>query len=249
MIAAARALASGVLVAWSLMLVHPAAAEDGSDDVRTKEDVEAIVREYLLREPEVIYEALQVLQERRAVAAAEQQRAAIAANGEELYLDPDTPALGAEEPEVVLVEFFDYRCSYCRRVVGPVQALLEDEPGLRIVFKELPVLGPDSVLAARAALASDLQGGYGDFHFALMEAEDLSRESILRIAGELGLDATRLEADMDSEQVGALIDRNYRLASELGIEGTPAFVVGDELIPGAVDQARLRELIEEARSS
>jgi protein-disulfide isomerase len=250
MSAAARALAAGGLVAWMLALATPAVAQDdGKDEVRTKGEVEAIVREYLLREPDVIYEALQVLQQRRAVAAAEQQRQAIAANDQELYLDPNTPALGAEEPEVVLVEFFDYRCTYCRRVVDSVQALLDGEPGLRIMFKELPVLGPDSVLAARAALASDIQGGYRDFHFALMGAEDLSRESILRIAREVGLDVNRLEADMDSEQIGELIDRNYRLASQLGIEGTPAFVIGDELIPGAVDQARLRELIEEARSS
>jgi protein-disulfide isomerase len=245
----ARALGWGVLVIGALTIINPAAADDGTDQVRTKQDVETIVREYLLREPDVIYEALQVLQQQRAVAAAEQQRAAIAANDEELFQDPNTPALGAEEPEVVLVEFFDYHCTYCRRVVASVRALLEDEPGLQIVFKELPVLGPESVLAARAALASDIQGGYRNFHFALMEAEDLSRESILRIAREVGLDVDRLQADMDSKGIGELIDRNYRLASQLGIEGTPAFVIGDELIPGAVDQTRLRELIEQARPS
>lgn len=249
MSAVVRALASGVLIAGTLALANSAIAESGTDEVRTKDDVEAIVREYLLREPDVIYEALQVLQQRRAVAAAEEQRQAIAANDQELYRDQHTPALGAEEPEVVLVEFFDYRCSYCRRVVDSVQTLLKDEPGLQIMFKELPVLGPDSVLAARAALASDIQGGYSDFHFALMEAEDLSRASILRIARDVGLDVGRLEADMDSERIGELIDRNYRLASALGIEGTPAFVVGDQLIPGAVDETRLRELIEQARPS
>jgi protein-disulfide isomerase len=235
----------GALMVAATALAPPAMAEE--PEGRSKEEIEAIVRDYLMREPEVIFEALQVLQEKRAVAEAERQKEAIVANRDQIYEDAQTPTLGAESPEVTLVEFFDYRCTYCRLVVTAIRSLLDDEPGLRVAFKELPVLGPDSVVAAKAALASEAQGGYRDLHFALMDAEDLSKESILDIAEGVGLDPDRLARDMESPEIQQEIERNYALANELGIEGTPAFVVGDELIPGAVDQARLKELIENAR--
>jgi protein-disulfide isomerase len=116
------------------------------------------------------------------------------------------------------------------------------------VFKELPVLGEDSVRAARAALAAERQGRYPPFHFALMTSDDLSPEAIRRLATEVGLDPDQLEQDMDAPEIQEAIDANYRLAQELGIEGTPAFVIGEELIPGAVDKARLEALIADARA-
>jgi protein-disulfide isomerase len=212
------------------------------------EQVEKIVRDYLLREPEVIYQALQELQRRQAEADAARQRAAIAAHQDELLEAPDTPVGGNPDGDVSLVEFFDYRCAYCRRVVSSMRALLEEDQELRVVFKELPVLGEDSVRAARAALASQSQGGYVPFHFALMAADDLSMTGIRAAAASVGLDPDRLEADMSSPEVTAAIEANYQLANQLGIEGTPAFVIGDQLIPGAVDKARLEQLIRQARS-
>ena len=206
------------------------------------------MREYLLREPEVIYEAIQELQRRQAEAAAAQQRAAIAANQGKLLDDPTSPVGGNPDGDVTLVEFFDYRCAYCRRVVSSMRALLEEDRGLRVVFKELPVLGPDSVRAARAALASRRQAGYVPFHFALMTTDDLSLQGIRAAAEQVGLDPDRLEADMAAPEVLAAIEANYALANALGIEGTPAFVIGDQLIPGAVDKGRLEQLIDEARS-
>jgi protein-disulfide isomerase len=129
-----------------------------------------------------------------------------------------------------------------------MRALLDEDRALRVVFKELPVLGPDSVRAARAALASRRQDGYVPFHFALMTTDDLSLEGIRAAAEALGLDPDRLEADMAAPEVIAAIEANYALANALGIEGTPAFVIGDQLIPGAVDKARLEQLIDQARS-
>jgi protein-disulfide isomerase len=212
------------------------------------DQVEKIVRDYLLREPEIIYEALQELQRRQAEAEAAQQRAAIAAHQDELLDAPDTPVGGNPDGDVTLVEFFDYRCAYCRRVVTSMRTLLDEDRRLRVVFKELPVLGEDSVRAARAALASQSQGGYVPFHFALMAADDLSMQGIRAAAAAVGLDPDRLEADMSSPEVMAAIEANYELANQLGIEGTPAFVIGDQLIPGAVDKARLDQLIRQARS-
>jgi protein-disulfide isomerase len=212
------------------------------------EQIEKIVREYLLREPEVIYQALEELQRRQTAAAAARQRAAIAENQHQLLDDPASPVGGNPDGDVTLVEFFDYRCAYCRRVVSSMRALLDEDRGLRVVFKEMPVLGPDSVSAARAALASRKQNGYLPFHFALMAADDLSPAGIRATAQSVGLDPDRLEADMAAPEVSAAIEANYALANKLGIEGTPAFVIGDQLIPGAVDKARLEQLIDEARS-
>jgi protein-disulfide isomerase len=136
----------------------------------------------------------------------------------------------------------DYRCGFCRRMVPAIQQLLAEDPGLGIAMKEMPVLGADSVRAAHA------QGAYPDMHFALLAADDLSDEGILAVARELGLDLERLRRDMDSTGIDAHIQANYRLARELGIEGTPAFVIGDQLIPGAIDKGRMQALIEQERT-
>jgi protein-disulfide isomerase len=226
----------------------PARAEQTKPVDLPVEQIEKIVRDYLLREPEVVYDALQELQRRQAEATAARQRVAIAENQGELMNDRASPVGGNPDGDVTLVEFFDYRCAYCRRVVSSMRALLDEDRGLRVVFKELPVLGPDSERAAQAALASRNQDGYVPFHFALMAADDLSLAGIRAAAKTVGLDPDRLEADMAAPEVTATIKSNYALANELGIEGTPAFVIGDQLIPGAVDKARLEQLIDEARS-
>jgi protein-disulfide isomerase len=238
-------LAAGLTAAGAL----PAAAEEAPPPVDLPvEQIEQVVRDYLLREPEVIYQALEELQRRQQVAASERQKEAIAQAQDELLHDPASPVAGNPAGNVTLVEFFDYRCTYCRRVVPALQALLDDDSELRVVFKELPVLGEDSVRAARAALASRHQDAYLEFHFALMDASDLSQDGILAIARDVGLDPERLAQDMEAPEVQAAIEANYALASRLGIEGTPAFVIGENLIPGAVGKARLVELIEGERA-
>ena len=143
------------LMAAVLARAEPAAAAD-----LTVEQIEKIVREYLLREPKVVFDALQELQRQEAEATAARQTAAIAANQKKLLDDPLTPVGGNPDGDVTVVEFFDYRCTYCRRVVSSLRELLDEDDGLRVVFKDMPVLGPDSVRAARAALASRKQDGY-----------------------------------------------------------------------------------------
>jgi protein-disulfide isomerase len=215
------------------------------------EQVEKIVRDYLMREPEIIYQALEELQKRQAEQQAEQQKQMLTSRKDDLVNDPATPIAGNPDGNVTLVEFFDYRCGFCRRVLSSMQALMQEDQELRIAFKELPVLGEDSVRAARAALASQKQNRdlYLDFHLALMSAEDLSADGIRTIAKDVGFDPDQLEQDMQSEEVSKAIEANYQLASALGIEGTPAFVIGDTLVPGAVDKARLVELIEKTRTA
>ena len=244
---ARHAVTVSVLAAITLAAAAPATRAEQPADLSVQQ-IEKIVREYLLREPEIIYQALEELQRRQAEAEAARQQAAIAENRGDLLNDPASPVGGNPDGDVTLVEFFDYRCAYCRRVVSSMRALLDEDRDLRVVFKELPVLGPDSERAARAALASRRQGGYVPFHFALMAAEDLSLQGIRAAAEAVGLDPDPLEADKSAPEVKAAIQANNALANELGIEGTPAFVIGTQLIPGAVDKARLEQLIREARS-
>jgi protein-disulfide isomerase len=234
---------------WGASGAELHAADRAAAPELSAEQIEQIVREYLLREPEIIYEALQELQRRQAAAATERQQAAIRDNHDALFANPAAPTAGNPNGGVTLVEFFDYRCTYCRRVVGSLQTLLETTDDLRIVFKELPILGEDSVRASRAALASQKQNRYVPFHFALMTADDLSLPAIRAMAAELGMDPDRLEADMAAPEVSQAIEVNFRLAGELGIEGTPAFIIDDQLIPGAVDLARLEQLIDDAREN
>jgi protein-disulfide isomerase len=213
------------------------------------DQVEAIVRDYLMREPEIIYEALQELQRRETAAETERRKAALTARKDDLFHSTASPVGGNPEGNITLVEFFDYRCGYCRRVVGSLRALVDQDEGLRVVFKEFPILGEDSVRAARAALAAERQGLYMPFHFALMAADDLSMAGIVQVAAGVGLDTDQLAKDMELPEIQAEITANYALARELGIEGTPAFVIGDNLVPGAVTEERLAALIDEARTN
>jgi protein-disulfide isomerase len=244
-----RVLGAGLL----LGLAMPGAmADEASKAVDLPvEQIEQIVRDYLMREPEIIYQALEALQKRQAAEQAERQKETLVSREDDLLRDPMTPIAGNPEGAVTLVEFFDYRCGYCRRVLSSMQALMEEDQELRVAFKELPVLGEDSVRAARAALASRKQDEslYLDFHLALMSAKDLSAEGISTIAERIGFDPTQLAKDMKSEEITKAIEANYELASALGIEGTPAFVIGKSLVPGAVEKARLSELIEAARTA
>lgn len=243
-------LKATVLAAFglTLMLGSAARAEQPASPL-PREEIEKIVREYLLREPEIIYEAIQELQQRRAVAEAQRQQQAIEANKKALVANADDPVFGNPDGDVTLVEFFDYRCGYCRSMVPGLNSLVAKDKGLRVVMKEFPVLGADSVLAARASLAAEKQGRFKDFHLALMGAKELNEAAIVSIAGRLGLDADRLVKDMDSEDVQRTIEANAQLAGELGITGTPSFVIGNKLLPGAVDIAQLESLIAAERQT
>ncbi|MGF1474276.1 MAG: DsbA family protein [Geminicoccaceae bacterium] len=241
-------LCLSIVVSFLLMAafapLKTAAAEDLS-----REQVEEIVRDYLLREPEIVYQALQELQRKQDQARVANAARAIEANKAALFDNPDDPKIGAEDPAVTVVEFFDYRCGFCRRMVPAITETLESQSDVRLVLKELPVLGPDSVRASRAALASRMQDEdlYGDFHFALLEADDLSEGGLVKIAEGIGLDGEQLLVDMDKEEIDQMIDANYALASALGIEGTPAFIIGDEFMPGAIDLNTMMQAIERQR--
>ena len=227
----------------------PAWAQAPQPTPLTREQVEQIVRDYLLRNPEVILEAVQSLEDKRRAQAETAQRAAVSAKRDAILKDPDAPVAGNPNGDVTLVEFFDYRCPYCKRVAEPLAELLKADRNLRFVYKELPILGPESVVASRAALAARAQGKYQPMHDALMRARGtLDEQAVFRIAGEVGLDVGRLKADMARPEITAMLDRNLKLAKDLGLNGTPAFVIGDRVIPGAVDLDTLKQLVADARA-
>ena len=211
--------------------------------------IEQIIRDYLLRNPEVLREAMQALEAKQRTAETERVKGVIAQRREEILRDPDSPVGGNPDGDATVVEFFDYRCPYCRAVVPTLATAAGEDPKLRIVYKEFPILGPSSALAARAALASREQGKYLAFHRALMAAEgDFTEARILEIAASVGLDTARLRKDMEDPKIIATIQRNHALARSLGINATPSFVIGEALVVGGMEAATLKLWIAKARS-
>jgi len=246
-------LAAALIVAAFGWLAYDARKNAGNEVAGVADDMhvdefQRRVRRYLTENPEVIVEAMQRYEARRAVAARDEIKIALAEHEVALLRDPASPVGGNPQGDVTLVEFSDYNCPYCRRV-APVLAEAEAaDPMLRIVYKEIPILGPDSVYAAEAALAADRQGKYMAFHRALMSAKGVAAEGlILAIAAKLGLDVARLKADVEDPAIQAAIDRNLALSRALRITGTPSFVVGSEIARGAIDLEAMQALIREAR--
>lgn len=212
-------------------------------------EIERIVGDYIRNNPEIIVDAFRQLEDRRRLAEAEQLQRQIAQEREALINDPGSPVGGNPNGDVAVVEFFDYRCPYCKVVAPALARLIEDDANLRFVYKEWPILGPVSVVAARAALAAREQGLYVAFHDRLMSgSEQLSEKMIFDIAEDTGLNVEKLRQDMELPEIEAILQRNAKLAARLRITGTPAFVIGDVLVPGAVELSDLKALVEEARS-
>ena len=208
---------------------------------------DAAIERYIRTHPEVIVQSLQALEAKREAALREHQKAALATKQHELLHDPTSPVSGNPKGEITLVEFYDYRCGYCRKAAQAVTDLQKEDPRVRVVYKDFPILGEPSELAAKAALASQAQGKHQAFHEALLASHaDMTKEEILKIAAGVGLDANRLEADMANPQWQAVIEKNRALAQDLGISGTPGFIVGNELVPGLLDLTGLKELITRA---
>jgi protein-disulfide isomerase len=224
-------------------VASPASAEDFS-----RAEIEQIVHDYLMAHPEVILEAVQALQARQEAEAAARAAANLAQLRDDIFGGPATMIAGNPDGDVTLVEFFDYRCGYCRRVAPDVLALIQRDSGVRFAMKEFPILGEESVYASRAAIAAAAQDMYWEMHLALLNFRGTyDEDSIRAIAADLGMDPDRLVADMASSQVDAVINRNYELAQALGINGTPAFIVGDTIVPGAISLQALQQLIAEER--
>jgi len=213
-----------------------------------RQEIIGILREALKTDPSILREALETLRDSQTRDRQEAQRNAIAAHAEALFRDPADPVRGNPEGRITLVEFFDARCGYCKQLHPTLTELMRWAPDLRVVLKDLPILGPNSVLASRALLAAQRQGKYAPLHDALLRLREEPTEPVLkREAERLGLDWARLRRDMDDPAIARRLEANIRLAQALSIEGTPALVIGDSLVPGAVDLATLERLVAEQR--
>ena len=204
--------------------------------VADKAGIERVVHDYLLANPEVIPQAMQKLQER-------ESGRAVAASRSRIETPYPGAMMGNPDGDITLVEFFDYNCGYCRASLPTIERLVKSDPKLRVVFRELPILAEESRDAARASLAAAAQGRFAAFHQALYESGPVSAQSITAAARGTGVNLAKIPDDVDTEIAG-----NLGLAAKLGISGTPAWVVGDKVLSGALPFDRLQEAIAEVRT-
>ncbi len=214
-------------------------------------EVEKIVREYIIQNPEIIEEALTELERRNQVAEAQARSQAILAETDALLRSSDDVILGNPVGDATLVEFFDFNCGYCKRAAPDVKALVAEDPNLRVVLKEFPILGPGSVEAAKVALSVKRLAGDAaarDFHIRLMEMQgQINANRALDLSENMGLDRKKLSEEMVTPAVEAIVAANLALAQRLGLTGTPSFVVGDQIIEGAVGKEPLADAINVVR--
>lgn len=236
-------LCFGLLILTGITI--PSAAQMTAKD---RTGIENIVRHYILENPEIIAEALGILQNRERLALGKSQQEALRRSNAQLYENPMTPEYGNPQGDVVVVEFFDYQCGYCKRVFPDFMEVVNADKKLRVIWKELPILGPISRFAARAAMASAKQGRYFDYHVALLGLRGrLTEKRVMDTAKNVGLDMKRLIKDMGSPRINQYLDETLELAKNLGINGTPAFLIGNQLVPGAISANKMREIIAQAR--
>jgi len=240
-----------ILALSSLAAPAPTTAADGLNDDQRRE-IEKMIEQHIMDHPEVVMESIKRLQDRMAREEEERAKANLVASRDKLISDPSSPVGGNPDGDVTIVEFFDYRCGFCKRVFPALMEVMKSDPKVRYVFKEFPILGPESVMATKASLAVwrlDPEK-YMDVHAALLEVKGgMSLNKILKTVADAGADPHTVAKEMDSPEIEAMIRDTYELADSLRITGTPAFVIGDELVPGAVDIATIRRLIAKSRGS
>jgi len=233
-----------------LMLALPVAAQEFS--APQKGEIERIIKEYLIGHPEVLQEAIAELDKRQAAADVEKAKAAVAGNAETLFNSTRQVVLGNPKGDVTMVEFFDYNCGFCKKAMADMFELLKDDPKLRIILKEFPVLGPGSVEAARVAVAVRMQDKTGkkyiEFHQKLLGGRgQADKARALAVAKEVGMDMKRIDTDLASDEIKVSLEESLKLAETLGLNGTPSYIVGNDVVIGAVGLDALRVKVSTAR--
>jgi protein-disulfide isomerase len=235
-----------LLASTALFLLPLSSFADSLSEDRVKE----LVLEAIRDNPGIVLEAIQMIEKREKTAKAFEVKQVLTSNRDALERDPNAPVFGNPEGDVTVVEFFDYNCPYCRRVKPHMEALLDADKNVRVVYREWPILGEGSVFAARAALASREQGKYDEFHWAMMELKGRVEESnVMQAAEKLGIDTAQLRRDMESLKINEHIETSMRLARSLGFNGTPSFVIGEALAPGLIEADQMIEMVNQARAA
>jgi protein-disulfide isomerase len=242
------AVACAALVAAAL----PYAVRADEFSAPQRGEIEKIVRDYLVSHPEVLQEAMTELDKRQSAAEAEKHKDVVKQQAATLFSSPRQVNLGNPQGNVTFVEFFDYNCGYCKRAMGDMLTLLKDDPNLKIVLKEFPVLGPGSVEAAQVAVAVRMQDKTGkkylEFHQKLLGGRgQADRAHALAVAKDIGMNMAQIDKDMQSPEVKATLEENFKLAEQLGLNGTPSYVIGDNVVVGAIGLQGLEEKINTAR--
>jgi protein-disulfide isomerase len=245
----ARPLAAAA-IALALIGATPAAAQQFSAPQRG--EIEKIIRDYLINHPEVLQEAMAELEKRQSLAEAEKAKTAVKNHSEALFNSPRQVTLGNPQGDVTFVEFFDYNCGYCKRALNDMVELMNKDPKLKVVLKEYPVLGPGSLEAAQVAVAVRMQDKTGkkylEFHQKLLLGRgQADKARAMAVAKEIGLDMARIEKDIKSDEVTATLQESLKLAEALGLNGTPSYVIGNDVVIGAVGLATLGQKIQAAR--
>ena len=248
-----RVLAACAAVAMCALAFQPAprsasAADAFSDE--QKAQIGEIVKDYLIKNPEVIIEIQAALEAKMEKEQADKLKSFMSENAKTIYRNPNSSVAGNPDGDITVVEFFDYNCGYCKRGMPELQKLIENDKRVRVVFKELPILSKGSEEAARAALAAKRQGKYWEFHLALLGHEGkVTRASVDEIAAAQGLDVEKLKEDMKSPEIAKVIAANQQLAQDLNITGTPAFIIDKTVVPGYLPVDGLMAAINEVRAT
>ena len=240
-------LLPALLMTTTLMAAPSAHAQDDLNP-KQQEAVKKLVHDYIMENPSIIADAIEALRQKQDMAAEAAAKKVLTERKDEVFNDPDAPVLGNAKGDVTLVEFFDYRCPYCKAMDEQIAELIKSDGKTKLVMKEFPVLGPESVTAARAALAAREQKKYEEFHHALMRVkEPLSDKILFKTAAEVGINVEKLKKDMDDQKVDTAIKNNLKLAHDLNLDATPTFIIGDQMVPGAIPASGLKQLIDQTR--
>jgi protein-disulfide isomerase len=209
-------------------------AQDAGFSATQKSAIEKIIKDYLIANPEVMLEVQTVLEAKMEKIQAEKTKAALSENAKDIYRRDGAPVAGNKDGDITVTEFFDYNCGYCKKSLPDIAKLIADDSKIRVVFKEFPILSKGSEEASKVALAARMQGKYWEVHSGLLESKGQANEaSALKIAEKAGLDMAKLKKDMDAPEIKAELEKVKELATKMGINGTPHFLVGDKSIPGA----------------
>ncbi len=218
--------------------------------VENKEAIEQLIHDYIMDNPEVIIQAVEKYGEAQRAVEQERTQGAVKDNVSWLYQNKAHPEAGNKDGDITIVEFFDYNCGYCKRALSDIMTIMGEDSNIRVVFVELPILGPTSTDASKWALAAAKQDLYLEFHVALMEHRGrINDEQLAVLAEKVGLDVEKLKADKNSAEIAAQIDENIEMARTLGITGTPAFTIGEDLARGYVGLDALRAGIKSNRDA
>lgn len=214
-----------------------------------KKAIEWIVRDYLLNNPEILLEVSRELEKRQTAMQAAEQKRFILENRKAIFSSPHDFVFGNPNGDITVVEFFDYNCPWCKRALDELIKLTKADPNVKIILKEFPIFGENSLFTAKAAMASMKQGKYLEFHMALMKERQVTKDNVFKIAEKVGLDVAKLKADMENPDFDAALKTTSEIAQALGIEGTPGFIVDAKVNVGFVPMEGLVQLVGKARKA